>query len=178
MYSFAIQRITWKNCLGILFLENLISVTQKNVIEFIRAMIFAAGVTQFTGPQLATHCWKERRWELRNIYHHHPESEQWKSWEANSGSIHPYGRYGNAVKARKSICTIVILWLVKAIFEKRAATVEVDTLFSLENQTEKSTHHPRKIDNQHRECKIGGGAYFAFFLGSDNQEFSGTPNPW
>ena len=27
---------------------------------------------------------------------------------------------------------------------------------------------PHKIDNQHRECKTGGGAYFAFFLGSDN----------
>ena len=27
---------------------------------------------------------------------------------------------------------------------------------------------PHKIDNQHRECKTGGGAYFAFFLGSKN----------
>ena len=35
-------------------------------------------------------------------------------------------------------------------------------------QTAKSTHHPHKIDDQHREGKIGGGAYFAFFLGSDN----------
>ena len=26
-YSFVIQRITWRNCLGIIFLENLISVT-------------------------------------------------------------------------------------------------------------------------------------------------------
>ena len=68
-------------------------------------------------------------WELRNIYHHHPESKKRKSSEANSGSIHPYGRYGNAVKARKTISTIAILWPVKAIFEKRAATVEVDTLF-------------------------------------------------
>ena len=32
----------------------------------------------------------------------------------------------------------------------------------------KSTHHPHKIDDQHRECKTGGGAYFAFFLGSEN----------
>ena len=32
----------------------------------------------------------------------------------------------------------------------------------------KSTHHPHKIDNQHRECKTGGGAYFAFFLGSED----------
>ena len=31
-------------------------------------------------------------------------------------------------------------------------------------ETAKSTHHPNKIDDQHRECKTGGGAYFAFFL--------------
>ena len=35
-------------------------------------------------------------------------------------------------------------------------------------RTAKSTHHPHKIDDQYRECKTGGGAYFAFFLGSDN----------
>ena len=35
-------------------------------------------------------------------------------------------------------------------------------------QTTKSTHHPHKIDDQHRRCKTGGDAYFAFFLGSDN----------
>ena len=71
------------------------------------------------------------RWEMRNIYHHHhPESKKRKSSEANSGAIHPYGRYGNAVKTRKTISTIAILWPVKAIFEKRAATVEVDTLIS------------------------------------------------
>ena len=69
-------------------------------------------------------------WELSNIYHHHPESKKRKSSEANSGSIHPYGRYENAVKTRKTISTIAILWPVKAIFEKRAATVEVDTLIS------------------------------------------------
>ena len=32
------------------------------------------------------------------------------------------------------------------------------------NQTAKSTHHPHKIDDQHRECKTAGGAYFAFFF--------------
>ena len=69
-------------------------------------------------------------WELRNIYHHHPESKKRKSSEANSGSIHPHGRYENAVKTRKTISTIAILLPVKAIFEKRAATVEVDTLIS------------------------------------------------
>ena len=41
-------------------------------------------------------------------------------------------------------------------------------LFWDQNRTAKSTHHPHKIDDQHRECKTGGGAYFAFFLGSDN----------
>ena len=56
-----------------------------------------------------------------------PESKKRKSSEARSGSIHPYGRYGNAVKTRKTISTIAILWPVKAIFEKKAATVEVDT---------------------------------------------------
>ena len=34
-------------------------------------------------------------------------------------------------------------------------------------QTAKSTHHPHKIDDQHRKCKIEGGAYVAVFLGSD-----------
>ena len=83
-------------------------------------------------------------WELKNIYHHHPESNKGKSSQANSGSIHPYGRYGNAVKTRKTISTIAILRLVKAIFEKRAATVEVDTFTSpvlpLENPLENSPH--------------------------------------
>ena len=69
-------------------------------------------------------------WELRNIYHHHPESKKRKSSEANSDSIHPCGRYGRAVKNRKAISTTAILWPVKAVFEKRAATVEVDTLIS------------------------------------------------
>ena len=63
----------------------------------------------------------------KNIYHHHPESKKRKSSKANSGSIHPYGRHGNAVKTRKTLSIIAILWPVKAIFEKRAATVEVDT---------------------------------------------------
>ena len=36
------------------------------------------------------------------------------------------------------------------------------------NQTVKSAHHPHKIDDQHRECRTGGGAYFASLLGSDN----------
>ena len=39
---------------------------------------------------------------------------------------------------------------------------------------QKSTHHPHKIDNQHRECKTGGGAYFAFFLGSDKPPKNAT----
>ena len=71
---------------------------------------------------------EDQYWELRNIYHYHPESKKRKSSEANSGSIHPYGRYGNAGKTSKTIPTIATLSLVKVIFEKRAATVEVDTL--------------------------------------------------
>ena len=70
--------------------------------------------------------------ELKNICHHHPDSKKGKSSEENSGSLHPYGRYGNAVKTGKTISTIAILWPVKAIFEKRAATVEVDTFISPE----------------------------------------------
>ena len=35
-------------------------------------------------------------------------------------------------------------------------------------QAPKSTHHPHKIGDRHRVCKTGGGAYFAFVLGSDN----------
>ena len=57
-----------------------------------------------------------------------PREQEKKSSEAKAGSIHPYGRYGNAVKTRKTMSTIAILWPVKAIFEKRAATVEADTL--------------------------------------------------
>ena len=40
------------------------------------------------------------------------------------------GRHETAVKTRKTISTIAIIWPVKAIFEKRAATLEVDTLVS------------------------------------------------
>ena len=54
--------------------------------------------------------------ELRNIYHHHPESKKRESSEGSSGSIHPYGRYGNAGKTSTTISTIAILWPVKAIF--------------------------------------------------------------
>ena len=49
-----------------------------------------------------------------------PPREQDKiSSVANSGSIHPYGRYGHAVKTSETMSTITILWSVKAIFEKR-----------------------------------------------------------
>ena len=39
-----------------------------------------------------------------------------------------YGRYGNAGKTSKTITTIAILWPVRAMFEKRAAKVEVNTI--------------------------------------------------
>ena len=44
-------------------------------------------------------------------------------------------------------------------------------------QTAKSTHHPHKINNQHRECKTGGDAYFAFFLGPDNSHTTPLKRP-
>ena len=62
--------------------------------------------------------------ELKYIYHHHPESKKRNSSEGSSDSVHPYGRYG------KTMSTIAILWPVKAILEKKAATVEVDTFIS------------------------------------------------
>ena len=69
-------------------------------------------------------------WELRNIYHHHPQSKKRKSSKGNSASIHPYGRYGNAGKTSRTISTIAVIWPVKAVFEERAAMVEVDTFIS------------------------------------------------
>ena len=86
-------------------------------------------------------------WELRNIYHHHPESKKRKSSEKNSGFIHPYGRYGNAVTTRKTISTIAILWPVKAIFEKRAGTVEVDSFLSPEISMHKNVRLGAKTPN-------------------------------
>ena len=80
--------------------------------------------------QRAAHKQDVQGWELKNIYHHHPDSKKRKSSEESSGFIHPYGRYGNAAKTRKTISTIAILWLVKAIFENRATTVEVDSFVS------------------------------------------------
>ena len=44
-------------------------------------------------------------------------------------------------------------------------------------RTPKSTHHPHKIDNQHRACKTGGGAYFAFFLGCENSHTTPQKRP-
>ena len=85
--------------------------------------------TQEKMPQLVNN--PPKHGELKNIYHH-PESKKRKSSEGNSGSIHPYGRYGNAGKTSTTTSTIAILWPVKAIFEKRAATVEVDTFTSPE----------------------------------------------
>ena len=43
-------------------------------------------------------------------WHHHPESKERQSSEANSGSVHPYGRYGNDAKTSKTISTIAIFW--------------------------------------------------------------------
>ena len=59
-----------------------------------------------------------------------PREQEKKIFRAISGAIDPYSRYGNAAKTSKTISTITILWLVKAVFEKRAAAMEVDTLIS------------------------------------------------
>ena len=59
---------------------------------------------------------KEYNRQLNIIYHrHHPESKKRKPIEGNSGSIQPYGRYGNAGKTGKIISAIAIIWPVKAI---------------------------------------------------------------
>ena len=43
-------------------------------------------------------------------------------------------------------------------------TISIEN-FNLDlHRTAKSTHHPHKIDDQNRECKIGGSAYFAFLF--------------
>ena len=101
----------------------------KRLLAFVRA---CSRLLAFSPPRLFAfvNVCLHLSWELKDIYHHHPESKKRKSSEGNSGSIHPYGRYGNAGKTSKSISTIAILWPVKAIFEKRAATVEVDTSIS------------------------------------------------
>ena len=44
MYSFVIQRITWKNVLGFIFLENLLSVTWTNVFGIDFAIISGQSV--------------------------------------------------------------------------------------------------------------------------------------
>ena len=79
---------------------------------------------------MKVNCIRELKYIYHHHHHHHPESKKRKSLEGNSGSTQPYGRYGNAGKTSKTISTIAILWPVKAIFEKRAATVEVDTFIS------------------------------------------------
>ena len=110
---------------------------QENILD----ELFSMYVAQFLGGV---------HWELRNIYHHHPESKNKISSEEKSGFIHPYGRYGNTVKTRKTISTIAILWPVKAIFEKRAATVEVDSFLSPGSL--QCEHMPR-LYSYRRKCR-------------------------
>ena len=52
--------------------------------------------------------------------------------------------------------------------QELSCTIRAICADSEQIRTAKSTHHPHKIDDQHRECKTGGGAYFVFFLGSEN----------
>ena len=60
------------------------------------------------------------------------EQDEKKSSEGNSGSMRPYCRYGNAVKklAKPALYHSDSLACQGHIFEKRAATVEVDPLIS------------------------------------------------
>ena len=60
-----------------------------------------------------------------------------------------------------------ILWAIKLQKTLQSKSFEVPSRVC-KFRTAKSTHHPHKIDDQDRECKTGGGAYFPFFLGSDN----------
>ena len=47
-----------------------------------------------------------------------------------SSPIHPYGRNEYIGKLSQTISAIVILWPVEAMFEKKAATVEVDAFIT------------------------------------------------
>ena len=63
----------------------------------------------------------------------------------------------------------------KRLFRESHPQELESTFRTLVNQTAKSTHHPHKNNDQHLECKTGGGAYFAFFLGSDNSHTTPAP---
>ena len=76
-----------------------------------------------------------------------PREQEKEILRANLLRHRPYGRYGNAGKTSKTIPTIAILWPVKAIFEKRAATVEVDPCFSPEK-----SRSPRKQKIGAKKC--------------------------
>ena len=67
--------------------------------------------------------------ESRTGTHYCPESNKRRSSERNSSPIEPYGRYDHAGKPSDSMSIMAPLWLVKAIFEKRAVTMKVDTLY-------------------------------------------------
>ena len=72
-----------------------------------------------------------------------PRENEKKIFRANLWRHRPYGRYENARKTSKTISTIAILWPVKAIFEKRAATVEVDTFTAPANLDVDGKHKRR-----------------------------------
>ena len=63
-YSFAIQRIAWKNCLGIMFLENLISVTWNNVFGINFAIISGWGAKRREARQLKP---QQERVQLKGV---------------------------------------------------------------------------------------------------------------
>ena len=77
-----------------------------------------------------------RSWEKKifrgRLWLHPPLRQMWKCW-----------------KTSKTIFTVAILWPVKAIFEERAATVEVDSFLPNENSiwTHRSQMEVLTIEN-------------------------------
>ena len=69
--------------------------------DAIPRMEFRIPRMEFQIPRAAPRIPRNSPRELRNIYHHHPESKKRISSEEKSGFIQPYGRYGNAVKLGK-----------------------------------------------------------------------------
>ena len=59
-----------------------------------------------------------------------PKSQRRKCSEANVGAIHLCVAYQHAGTANKAISTIMTLWPVKALLERKAAKAEVGTLIS------------------------------------------------
>ena len=72
--------------------------------------------------------------ELKNIYHYHPDSKKKYLWREALAPSTPTVDMKMLEETSKTISTIAILWPVEAIFEKRSATVEVDTFIAPANK--------------------------------------------